>query len=326
MAVSRLKFGSEEDFLAFIDGFFPREHRRLVLGRGDDCAIIRARGEICISADLFLEDVHFRTAYFSPADIGYKALAVNLSDLAGMGAQPLGFVLELMIGPGPDREFFTGLFTGMAELAAEYDIPLAGGDLSRAGSLGLAVTVWGEAGPNARLLPRGGAKPGDMLFIVGDIGLARVGLDVLESGKDVDKYPACTAAHLRPGVLLAQGQALAEIPAVRGLMDVSDGLAKDLPRFLGPGLGADMTLDEKDIHPEVLTRAGQTGADPLRIALAGGEDYALLGACAPESVDEIKQKAAGMRIIGRVTGEPGMRLNAEPLDISGFDHFSPTSD
>lgn len=123
--------GSEDAILARIASHFPNTGEEVLLGRGDDCAVLRAGSPLCISTDLFMEDVHFRRGYFSPQDIGWKALAVNLSDLAACGARPSGFTVGLSLPPDADMELVDGLCEGMARLAEQASAPLVGGDLSR---------------------------------------------------------------------------------------------------------------------------------------------------------------------------------------------------
>jgi len=324
---------SEQDFLALIERLFPQADSRtdpsghVLLGRGDDCAVLRCPERLCLSADLFLEDVHFRRAYFLPEEVGYKALAVNVSDVSAMGARPLGFSLQLFGPPEVREEWWKGMLSGMADLATSLGLPLVGGDLSRGASIGLAVTVWGQA-VAGRFLTRRTARPGDHLFLVGKIGLARAGLLALEaSGRQVmGDFPRACAAHLRPRLHVEQGVQLGTLDFVRGLMDISDGLAMDLPRFLPPGLGADLSLTADDLDPEVAAVARARGEDPLLLALTGGEDYALLGACEPGSAAALAAAVPEARVIGRAIdhfkGQPGILLAGKPAAVAGFDHFS----
>lgn len=321
---------SEDAFLTLIDGCFPSSHHRLILGRGDDCAVIDCRESLCVSSDLFLQDAHFRMAYFAPEDIGYKALAVNISDIAAMGAKPLGFVLNLMAPRHLGREFWEAFFHGMAELAAEHDLYLAGGDLSDAPYLGMAVTIWGERPEGGRFLRRVQARPGDVLFLVGEIGLARLGLALLEGGGNSKtstgkptpaEYPVAVRAHLRPVMHVSTATALSRTPEVRGMMDVSDGLARDLPRFLGPDLGCALTLPPKSLHPELRHFALRSGEDAAQWAVLGGEDYALLGVVPATDWERVREINPVVRRLGDVTAESGIRLNGEKMGFQGFDHF-----
>ncbi len=332
---------SEEDFLRLIDRHFPREHQFLALGRGDDAAVLRASSfpdaEFCLSTDLFLEDVHFRRRYFSPADIGHKALAVNLSDMAGMGAEPTGFCLSLMAPKAMEPLVWDQLMAGMANLSAAYNTPLAGGDLSRSSILGLSITVWGRKSPSGRFLTRAGGKPGDALFVVAPPaqtpGLARIGLAVLETDaggarNNYDKitgarerFPSAVAAHLRPAPLVEAGLALTREPGVRSLMDVSDGLARDLPRLLGGQYGAALQLPKGLLHPEVLAGCEGEKLTPQQAAVLGGEDYILLGAADQRESEGLGRRIRDFYVIGEVTEQPGMTLDGQPFTAAGFDHF-----
>ncbi|MDY7001695.1 MAG: thiamine-phosphate kinase [Thermodesulfobacteriota bacterium] len=317
-------FSSEQAFLDLIDACFPTRHAHMLIGRGDDCALLAVPPALCLSHDLFLEHAHFKRDYFTPSDIGHKALAVNLSDLAGMGAKPLGFSLGLMAPQTLDRTFWKELLMGMAALAACYDLPLTGGDLSRAEAVGLSITVWGEPGVSGRVLRRQACLADDVLFLCGDIGLGRAGLMALEDkGREAMKiYPKAYEAHLRPEPKITEGLALAETNGVRGAMDVSDGLAQDLPRFLGPTLSADLEITESMLHPEVLAYCESAGLDPVEFAVLGGEDFCLLGAVSPEGWPGLVKKMPSACPIGKVRKEPDLRLNGKPFTLSGFDHFA----
>lgn len=311
---------SEEHFLELLDKYFPRDHEFLKLGRGDDCAILAGGKDYCVSSDLFIEGVHFRHDYFSAADIGYKALAVNISDIAGMGAKPVAFTMDLMAPSDLDDEFWDEFLKSMGNLARQNDMVLAGGDLSRAEKLGVSITIFGVGGSTG-FVSRGNCAPGDILFTIGDLGLARAGLMTLEAvgvqGKEV--FPAAVTAHLRPKPKVFIGTLL-NAAGVKGLMDVSDGLARDLPRFLGPDLGAEINLKGEQLNGNVLAFALGIGADPVETAILGGEDYALLGAVSPSEMDRASS-VPGFTEIGVVTDQPGLMVNGEPFTAQGFDHF-----
>jgi thiamine-monophosphate kinase len=320
---------SEEDFLALIDQCFPTAHPDLLLPRGDDCALVRCPGELLLSTDIFREHVHFRRSYFSAGDIGHKALAVNLSDIAAMGGKPLSFSLGLTAPPGLPRKFFREMFAAMAELAGRHGVFLSGGDLSRGESLALCITILGRPGPGGAVLRRGRCRPGDLLLALGRPGLARAGLLALEAdpAAAARDFPTAVAAHLRPRALVDEGLRLAALPGVRGAMDVSDGLARDLPRFLsspgGPDLGACLALPPHFVHPEVAAFCAASGqASAERFALLGGEDYALLAAVDPAAAPAVLAALPRTLPFGQVSPNPGLILSGQPLDLAGFDHFS----
>jgi thiamine-monophosphate kinase len=325
---------SENAILARVDKYFATSHPSLLLARGDDCAVLRPSGPLCLSTDLFLEDVHFRRAYFTPREIGHKALAVNASDLAACGAKPLAFTLSLGLPPDVGLDMLDGLFAGMSALADRLRMGLAGGDLSRADKLCLSITAWGEggnlSGTNRHWLSRGGAQPGAALFLIGGVGLARVGLNLLETEgrKALEAWPAACAAHLMPQPQVDAGQILSRLGQAEhppALMDVSDGLARDLPRLLGmprSGLGAELLLPEATLHEEITRYARMRGKHPAHEAYLGGEDYALLGACSPQLLSSRHTALPELQEIGVVTGSGGIRLNgALAGDDLGFDHF-----
>lgn len=316
-------FVSEDAFLEAISARFPNVHPRMLLGRGDDCAVLACPPVLAVTTDLFIEDVHFRTDYFLPEEIGYKALAVNVSDAAGMGARPVGFSLGLAGPPDTPAAFWESALDGMSRLAGQLNLPLTGGDLNACAKLVFSITLWAEQGPGRRFLTRKIARVGDMLFCVGELGLSSAGLWALsEQGRQwaLRDYPQCALAHLRPRVLVDAALALADVPGVRGLMDVSDGLARDLPRFLGP-LGADLEFGPEFVHPEVVRLSARAGADPVRLTVIGGEDYALLGACPFQAFPQVLEAVPEARPLGRVSPRPGIRLEGRPLDAVGFDHF-----
>jgi thiamine-monophosphate kinase len=328
-AGSRAGPASEEDCLALINALFPERSGHFPLNRDDDCAALALPpGPLALSTDYFMEDVHFRAAYFTPAEAGAKALSVAVSDLAAAGAAPLGFSLGLLLPEGLSRAALADCLAGMAAKARACAIILTGGDLSRGPCLGFCLTVWGApAARDAPFLSRGRAGPGDRLFLIGEIGLARVGLAALETyGRDaLSRYPAACAAHLDPPVFLAEGQALARLASPSlSLMDCSDGPARDLPRLLA-GLGADLHIGPGLIPEEVRREAGRQGMDPERIFLAGGEDYALLGSC-PESLWPLAREAVpAARLLGTVRRDALFFCNGAPLSLpslAGFDHFA----
>jgi thiamine-monophosphate kinase len=164
-------------------------------------------------------------------------------------------------------------------------------------------------------------KPGDKLVLLGRPGLARTGLSLLEEGHSPKEteYAESFAAHLRPRPLVNEGVALAGMDGVHGAMDVSDGLAADLPKFLGE-LGADLKIAPEALHEELVRYCGGQEIDPAEFAVLGGEDYALLAAATPDAAEKIVKQHDAM-IIGKVREKPGLTLNGKDFDKQGFDHF-----
>ncbi len=310
---------SEESYLEVLQEYFPSQRGELLVPPGDDCAVFNWESPMCISSDLFIQDVHFRLSYFSPEDIGYKSLAINISDISAMGAMPLGFQMNVMLPEWVEEKFWRSFLQGMSTLAREYDLLLLGGDLVKADKLGVSMSILGKS--SQRYLQRAAVSAGDILFLLGDIGLARTGFSVLEQGRESSGFADSVSAHLRPSLHVHAANSLAAYPSVRGLMDVSDGLMIDLPRFLGKKLGAELSLCREDLHAEVLEFAEIKGVPPESLALQGGEDYALLGACSPDEFGQVKQDIPELKKIGQVSTKKGIFLQGQKLGLQGFDHF-----
>lgn len=317
---------SEEFLLAIISEYFENTHETFLFGRGDDCALIQVpaahdsrntkspeniksqhstQNLLAITTDIFAEKSHFRHRYFTASQVGHKSLAVNISDLASNGAKPTAFSLALSLTGKEEESWLRDFFSGMAKLAKAHNMALSGGDLTKTDSMNIVITAWGDYSHGGKPLLRqrsfDGEKLqiGDIIFVIGHIGLARTGLFGLEasqgSGKEFQtKYPCACAKHLEPEPLVKQGLALSMLAKKRRicLMDVSDGLARDLPRLIGAGLGADIHINRQNLHPEVLIWTEKQGISFIEHAYEGGEDYALLGACAPELWDQIQENLA----------------------------------
>ena len=342
-AVSDQALSSEDEALELINAFFPSRTVHVPFGRGHDCAELADLGHtLALSTDMFWEDTHFRRVYFTPGEVGAKALTTAVSDLAAAGAVPMGFSLGLLLPGNLSRFALSGVLQGMARRAQEYGMALSGGDLSKGDKLGFSLTVWGapvEGAPVENALSRTGPflrrdqpKSGDVLFLIGRCGLARVGLWALEQQGRAARadWPEACAAFLVPEIFLRQGQQLALLAKETGkaisLMDVSDGLARDLPRLLG-GLGAEL-LFESALLPAETARAASSlnlGLTPEELFFLGGEDYALLGAC-PEHLWPQVSAIPEARFFGRVCREKRITHNGKDLRLHGFDHFSLAAD
>jgi thiamine-monophosphate kinase len=282
---------------------FPRPD--LVLGPGDDCALLRvpAGRDLAVTTDAVVEGVHFSGA-FSPADIGHKALAVNLSDLAAMGATPLAFQCALAFPPARAGDL-VGIGRGMARLAKLHNIAISGGNMTRASELSITVTAMGTV-KRGRALTRAGARPGDTLYVSGALGGAAAGL--LPGAR-----PSLVRQQRRPDPCVPLGEALVGIASA--CIDVSDGLAQDLGHLLeASGVGA--WLDAVPV---------QKGAT-LEQALTGGEDYELLFAVPPARVGALQAATRGYAhkpiAVGRVVKGQGLQNPPPGLKKRGHDHFS----
>ena len=275
------------------------------LGIGDDAAILRPRAgsELVLSTDALVENVHFRFGRETPRSVGRRALIVNLSDLAAMGATPVGSLLSLTAPPELELSVFDALVDGFVAVAEEYRCPLVGGNLSRAESCSLHVTVVGRV-PRGRGLRRSALRSGDELFVTGVLGaaaLARCRADRL--GTRLSRLP-------RPR--LHAGQRLARSSSTTACIDLSDGLATDLAHLLaGTGLGAEIDAAALPTQRGFARHCRALGVDPMDLVLRGGEDYELLFARRPSqtAVDPARfavQLGVGVQRIGRVVDRPGL--------------------
>jgi thiamine-monophosphate kinase len=316
--------------------YFDRPARRNPLGVGDDCALLApAPGmQLAVSTDMLVEGRHFLSTVSAEA-LGHKALAVNLSDLAACGAEPLAFTLALSM-PRVDEAWLAGLARGLFSLADAHDIELVGGDTT-AGPLNLCITVMGQVPAGAALL-RSGARPGDELWVSGQLGLARLSLEALRGQVELDgaDFTAARLAMERPTPRLALGLALRGIAS--SALDLSDGLLGDLGHVLrrsGAACNHDRTPLGAEIRVERLPRHAALARQPEPVRqlcmLGGGDDYELLFTAPPDAHDAVLQASATSRTavscIGRITPEAGTRVldhNGAPITTpgSGFDHFA----
>ncbi|UVW28345.1 thiamine-phosphate kinase [Massilia sp. H6] len=313
-----------------IKQYFQRDRSgRADLGIGDDCALLTpAPGhQLAISTDMLVEDRHF-FAGADPFMLGHKSLAVNLSDLAAMGARPLGFTLALSL-PGADPAWLDGFSRGLFALADAFDCELVGGDTTK-GPLNICITVFGELMPG-HALRRDAARIGDDIWISGTLGDARLALAA--AWQEVTLGPAAQAqAALRmhmPSPRVALGLALAAQPIAHAALDISDGLVGDLEHILAASrVGATLDADALPAGPVL---ALQETALRRRFTLAGGDDYELCFTAPVGHRDAVleagRRSSTPVTRVGRIEAEPGLRLvdaSGARLDLTlrGWDHFS----
>lgn len=307
---------------------FDRPARNAALGVGDDAALLRPTSgmELAVSADMLVSGRHFLPDA-DPVQLGHKALAVNLSDLAAMGATPRWALLSLAL-PEADEAWLAGFARGFFALAERHGVDLIGGDTTR-GPLNLSVTILGEV-PAGQALRRDGARAGDDVWVSGELGGAALGLRhligdiVLEAAEAV----ACLARLHAPEPRVAIGLALAGV--AHSAIDISDGLLGDLGHILErSGLGAEIELAAVPAAPAVAARL--PGAGALDCLLAGGDDYELCFTAAPDRRGAIQAAGAATGIpvsrIGRLVAEPGLIIRRPDggrldMEVTGFDHFA----
>lgn len=312
---------------------------RVVRAIGDDAAAFAVPdGErVLLTTDMLVEGVHFLRKAASAEELGAKALAVNLSDIAAMGGTAREAFVGLGVPADVSVDFLDGIYRGMRALAREFEVNILGGDTTGSGrDLILSISVVGSVS-EAEMLRRDGARPGDRIVATGPLGDSRAGLHLILNDIPAadDALAAVHAAHLRPRPHLREGRFLAESGAARAAIDVSDGLSSDLGHILREsGVGARVFADALPISPALREFCARFDRDPVREALAGGEDYVLLATVAPD-------RAAGLRRafeerfgrpladIGVITEARGFRRvqpdGAEvPVRPESWDHFHPS--
>jgi len=309
----------------------------VTVGIGDDCAVLEptAGHRLLATTDLLLEDVHFRRRYAEPADIGWKSLAVNLSDIASMGGRPRWALVALACPAETTLDDVDAFYEGARDVASRHAVTIVGGDTTTSPDGWLVnVTLLGEA---VTPLLRSGARIGDVVAVTGSLGRSAAGLAVLElprppAGVGAEALAAVTAAHLRPVPRVVEGRWLADAGGVTAMIDLSDGLATDLAHVAEEsGAHCRVEIERLPIDPATRDVAQALGADPLAWATGGGEDYELLLTCGARAFDRLGEgleRATGTRLyaIGTVTvpGSGVSFVDAHGREVpaaAGFEHF-----
>lgn len=314
---------SEEELLEAIRRVLSGAGPEVRVGVGDDAAVLAPTGgELVVTTDALVEDVHFVRGPTGARDLGHKAIAVNVSDIAAMGASPRSAVCALTLPPDVEAAWVMELFGGMREACEEYALWLVGGDLSRGREVSIAVTVTGEVAPGRAVL-RSGAHPGDRVVVTGELGGSSAGLRLTGlRTMPTEEQRALIRRHLRPTARVGEGAVLAGHGAT-AMMDISDGLALDLTRLCrASGVAAMIAIADVPV----------AHLATLEDALGGGEDYELLATMPDEAVldaakAELKEAfGVPLAVIGRIAEGAGVTAvdadgTEHQLEPIGWDHF-----
>ncbi len=308
---------------------------KVLVGNGDDAAAWFVSPQHCsvITTDCLVENVHFDLAYATPHQVGRKLIAVNLSDIAAMGAAPRYVLLSVSFPGSTDLEIAKGIAGGVRDQCRSHGVAIIGGNTSRTyGPIHLTATVIGRALPS-ELITRRGTQVGDAIFVTGHLGDARAGLHFAKQNLKVsrsDYRQKLIEMLVDPEPRVKAGRALAKAAVVHAMCDVSDGLGKDLRRLLVPErLGVRLDGAKLPISGAVQQYAAEAGLNRDLIALEGGEDYELLFSAAPEDERLVRETCAAtatpVTLIGAVTVKPEIEVvmsDGTVLPVpGGFDHF-----
>jgi thiamine-monophosphate kinase len=305
------------------EGALPENVR---VGAGDDCAIVRGEG-IALSIDMAVEDVHFRRSWLEPQEIGYRSVAAALSDLAAVAATPIGVLVALAANESDGAKVATEIMEGARAAASGFRASVLGGDITRSpGPLVMDVVVIGNA---MRPSLRRGARPGDSLWVTGELGAASAAVAAWEAGRIPE--PAARLAYALPTPRIAEASWLASRNAVDAMIDISDGLAGDVTH-ISAASNVRIILDAMSIPIHPVAHIGADDPDhALRLALSGGEDYELCFAAPPGAVERLGEaflQTFGLQLtcVGTVHEGAGVALRdfdgaVRDLELTGYNHF-----
>jgi thiamine-monophosphate kinase len=292
------------------------------MGIGDDCAVLPIpRGhEALVTTDFSLENVHFKRAWHPPESVGHRCLARGLSDIAAMGGEPLGVFLSLALPQDLPQRWVDGFLRGLLKLADEFKVSLAGGDTAQSPGGVMADIVAMGSVPKGKAVLRSGARPGDRIYVTGELGASSAAVGLLSAGKKL--RPSDFVSHFYPRPRVAVGRFLREKGLASAMIDISDGLSTDLGHICEEsGVGAE--LEAEAIPLATMGKAARRVE--VKFALHGGEDYELLFTAAPRRRVPSRVAAVPVRQIGVVTGgrqvflvDKGARQKLEPW---GWEHF-----
>jgi thiamine-monophosphate kinase len=334
-----LKFDEigEFGFIESIKETCTTTSKNVIKGIGDDCAVFcPSSGRVLLfTTDLLVEDIHFLKSKMTPYQLGWKSIAVNLSDIAAMGGRPLVLLISLAIPPETDVELIQDFYKGMKTICEQYGVTIAGGDTSASpDKLVINISLIGDAKEN-EVLYRSGARSGDRIYLTGNVGDSFAGLKILKkeisSPKSIESH--FIIIHNEPKPLIETGMAIAASGLANAMIDVSDGLASDLGHICREsGVGAILFRDKIPLSPELKLLASHEKFNPFELALSGGEDYHLLITVPKDNIKDFEIVSSNKGLlplyqIGKIVEGKSITMvnddgSLEEIDAKGFNHFS----
>ena len=317
----------EFDLIERIKNHLKIENNKIV-GPGDDTAVLPLSENkvLLFTTDMLLEGIHFTTTFATPYQIGYKAIASNLSDIAAMGGLPRYALVSLGLPPSIPLEFVDRFYRGMEELGTQFGLRLVGGDTNRFEKIVINISLLGEA-EKGYIAKRSGARVGDKIVVSGFLGDSGGGLICLEKGLSLDSPAAevLVDKHLQPFPRIGEAQELVKAGA-KAMIDISDGISCDLHQLArASGVGARIFLNKFPISKELNEVAERLKLDPVELALYGGEDYELL--FATSSVDNLPELKIPLSVIGEILPPESGVIQVDKegqesdLPFKGYQHF-----
>lgn len=315
----------------YIKNHFEANNSNVLLGIGDDAAAIKLddNSVFLTSSDTLVENTHFLIGKISPMQLGKKAVSVAISDIAAMGGVPKFVLSTIGIDKNSDDNFFKEIMNGIKISCNEYSVDLVGGNLSGSEIIFVDITAIGKINPE-NIVKREGAKPGDTIYVTGNLGDSSLGLSLLGSSIESEERNKLVRRHLEPCPRLKMGALLAEKKSVNSMIDVSDGLYLDLSRITEDfGVGAEIMLEQIPLSKEFCTFYKEVCEDKYKLAISGGEDYELLftSDSKNKTIEEISHET-GVKItnIGIITDCPHIKFIDETgtekkYSAKGFKHF-----
>ena len=330
---------NERQIIDHIAGLAGSGDGRLRKGIGDDCAVIvrDERRVWLLTMDTLIESVHFDRRFHPPDKLGRKAVSVNVSDIAAMGGEPVFVLLSAGLPPGFDQSWFAAFSRGLASACRDHGCTIIGGDtVASPGGFNFSLTLVGEARAD-QVVYRSGARPGDTVWVSGELGWAAAGLALLQAGVGTEHraFDRFRDKHLDPTARVELGQQLAAAGLAQAMMDLSDGLATDLAHLcVQSGVGAEIEASLLPGPATLAEAARLVGASAESWAIAGGEDFELLFAADPSAEATLRQLGRDLDLpltpVGRIVAGEGVNLvrtgsdgGQETVAVAyrGYDHF-----